>query len=47
MSSKVLNESQLPSVQNPLALENQVCFSLYSATNAMIRAYRPLLDEFH
>jgi len=45
MSSKVLNESQLPSVQNPLALENQVCFSLYSATNAMIRAYRPLLDE--
>ncbi|WP_418357528.1 MarR family winged helix-turn-helix transcriptional regulator [Shewanella basaltis] len=30
---------------NPLALENQVCFSLYSATNAMIRAYRPLLDE--
>lgn len=29
----------------PLALENQVCFSLYSVTNAMIRAYRPLLDE--
>lgn len=29
---------------NPLALENQVCFSLYSATNAMVRAYRPLLD---
>ncbi|QLE84286.1 MarR family transcriptional regulator [Shewanella sp. Scap07] len=29
---------------DPLALENQVCFSLYSATNAMIRAYRPLLD---
>ena len=29
----------------PLALENQVCFSLYSVTNAMIRAYRPLLEE--
>lgn len=29
---------------NPLALENQVCFSLYSASNAMIRAYRPVLD---
>ncbi|MCL1144103.1 MarR family winged helix-turn-helix transcriptional regulator [Shewanella gaetbuli] len=31
--------------EDPLALENQVCFSLYSATNAMIRAYRPLLDS--
>lgn len=30
---------------NPLALDNQVCFSLYSATNAMVRAYRPLLNE--
>lgn len=29
---------------NPLILENQICFSLYSATNAMIRAYRPLLE---
>jgi len=26
-----------------LKLENQVCFSLYSASNAVIRAYRPLL----
>lgn len=31
-------------VNNALCIENQVCFSLYSATNAMIRAYRPLLD---
>ncbi len=31
--------------QNPLALENQVCFSLYTATNAMIRAYRPVLNQ--
>ncbi|EGR1695951.1 MarR family transcriptional regulator [Vibrio parahaemolyticus] len=27
-----------------LLLENQVCFPLYSAANAVIRAYRPLLD---
>jgi len=27
-----------------LKLENQVCFSLYSASNAVIRAYRPLLE---
>ena len=29
---------------DPLLLENQVCFPLYSAANAVIRAYRPLLD---
>ena len=45
MPSKASNEFQLPATQNPLALENQVCFSLYSAANAMVRAYRPLLDE--
>lgn len=27
-----------------LLLENQACFSLYSAANAMVRAYRPVLD---
>lgn len=27
-----------------LQLDNQLCFSLYSATNAITRAYRPLLD---
>lgn len=27
-----------------IKLENQVCFPLYSAANAVIRAYRPLLD---
>jgi len=26
-----------------LQLDNQVCFALYSAANAMVRAYRPLL----
>ncbi|QIL87097.1 MarR family transcriptional regulator (plasmid) [Vibrio sp. HDW18] len=30
---------------NPLLLDNQVCFALYRASNAVIRAYRPLLDE--
>jgi len=30
---------------NPLSLDNQVCFSLYSAANAMVRAYRPLLNK--
>ncbi|MCE9685682.1 MarR family transcriptional regulator [Shewanella sp. AS16] len=28
-----------------LCLDNQVCFALYSAANAMVRAYRPLLDK--
>jgi DNA-binding MarR family transcriptional regulator len=28
-----------------LLLDNQVCFPLYSAANAVTRAYRPLLDE--
>lgn len=28
-----------------LRLDNQLCFSLYSASNAMGRAYRPLLDK--
>jgi DNA-binding MarR family transcriptional regulator len=27
-----------------LLLENQVCFPLYSAANAIVRAYRPLLE---
>lgn len=28
-----------------LLLENQICFPLYSAANAVVRAYRPLLKE--
>lgn len=31
--------------EKSLCLENQVCFSLYSAANAMVRAYRPLLKQ--
>ncbi len=28
-----------------LDLDKQVCFALYSASNALTRAYRPILDE--
>ena len=38
MTSDAVNPPQL-------LLENQVCFPLYSAANAVVRAYRPLLDE--
>lgn len=31
--------------ESSLQLENQACFSLYSAANAMVRAYRPVLDN--
>jgi DNA-binding MarR family transcriptional regulator len=31
---------------NPeLMFENQICFPLYSAANAIVRAYRPLLEQ--
>lgn len=36
-----VSEEQKQSIR----LENQVCFPLYSAANAVARAYRPLLDE--
>ncbi len=29
--------------QRPLILDNQLCFALYAATNAVVRSYRPLL----
>ncbi len=32
-------------VDDPLCLENQLCFSLYAAAHAIKKAYRPLLDE--
>jgi len=41
-----VEECNQNNVETPqLLLKNQVCFSLYSASNAMIRAYRPLLNE--
>lgn len=33
------------STHSKLKLENQICHSLYSATNALVRAYRPLLEH--
>ncbi|MCG9647311.1 MarR family transcriptional regulator [Vibrio brasiliensis] len=39
-------ESEGPlSAEQSLLLDNQVCFPLYSASNAVIRTYRPLLDK--
>ena len=35
----------MPEGANPLALDLQLCFQLYSAANRMVRLYRPLLDE--
>ena len=32
-------------VADPLSLDNQLCFSLYAAANAIKKAYRPLLDR--
>ena len=32
-------------LDNSLKLDKQICHSLYSATNALIRTYRPLLAE--
>jgi len=35
------DSAEIPQLQ----FENQICFPLYSAANAVVRAYRPLLDE--
>ena len=42
-----IDQSALGSEEKPsnLMIEKQVCFSLYSAANAIVRAYRPLLKE--
>ncbi|TQV72355.1 MarR family transcriptional regulator [Aliikangiella marina] len=34
-----------PSVPDHLQFKRQICFPLYSASNAVVRAYRPYLDE--
>jgi DNA-binding MarR family transcriptional regulator len=31
--------------ENPLLLDNQLCFALYSASLLMTKLYKPLLDE--
>jgi len=33
-------------VPEVLKLDNQLCFSIYAASRAITRAYRPILDEF-
>ncbi|WP_267421462.1 MarR family transcriptional regulator [Methylobacterium sp. GC_Met_2] len=33
------------SKKSRLKLDDQICFALYAATNAVVRAYRPLLGE--
>ena len=30
-----------------LQLDNQLCFKLYAASRAVIRAYKPMLDQLH
>lgn len=37
--------NQAPDRYASLLLDNQLCFGLYAAANAIIRAYRPLLAE--
>jgi MarR family transcriptional regulator, organic hydroperoxide resistance regulator len=32
---------------DPLSLDNQLCFKLYAASRAVIRAYRPMLEQLH
>jgi len=34
----------MPSARDPLRLDQQLCFALYAASRAMIRAYAPLLE---
>ena len=34
-----------PTNNSQLLFDKQICFPLYSAANAMVRAYRPLLAE--
>ncbi|MES2900788.1 MAG: MarR family transcriptional regulator [Pseudomonadota bacterium] len=40
-----MSEQPKQSPLNMLALENQFCFALYSASHAMTRTYKPMLDQ--
>lgn len=42
-ASQIPGMTDLASEDSELRLEKQVCFSLYSASNALVRAYKPLL----
>ena len=39
------NDAKKSSDDSALSLDRQICHSLYSATNALVRAYRPLLQQ--
>lgn len=45
LAANALEKPENIEVDNVLCLDNQLCFSLYSAANAMVRAYRPVLDK--
>ncbi|ABV36208.1 transcriptional regulator, MarR family [Shewanella sediminis HAW-EB3] len=42
---QVENENCLPVEKQGKCLSDNVCFALYTAANALVRAYRPLLEE--
>lgn len=42
--SRSCSDMPKSNINNPLALENQLCFALYSANRAMTALYRPLLE---
>lgn len=39
------SDSHNPRSQDPLALDNQFCFALYSASLAVTKTYKPFLDK--
>ena len=45
MTSDLALDDVSTSVQDPLCLDNQLCFSLYAAAHAIKKAYRPLLEN--
>ncbi len=45
MTHCVTDPSSSSDKNNLLSLDNQVCFPLYSAANALVRAYRPFLEQ--
>lgn len=38
-------KTKQPGAPSPLDLDRQICHSLYTAANALVRAYRPLLTK--
>jgi DNA-binding MarR family transcriptional regulator len=44
-SAPPVNEGPGAEAVNPLSLDAQLCFLLYSSTHAMVKVYKPVLDE--